>query len=132
MLKRLWLVGWVVFLLVFPAGVSVIFSAEQEVITAYDLLKTFTDDQSAAEEQYLNKIVQIEGVVVSTGISRFMTPNVELSDTADGAVQAVCVLPRLDADKLSDFKPGQSVTMSGKVYKFYSGRMVIKECKMAE
>lgn len=132
LIKRILLVAWVTFLLVFPAGTSVMFGEEQKTITAHDLLKAFTDDPGAAEAQYLNKTVRIEGIVASTGISKYMTPNVELSDRADGTVQAVCVMPRLDADKLSGFTPGQSVTMSGKVYKFYSGRMVIKECKTAE
>ena len=132
MVKRFLLVGWVMFFLVSSAGTSVMFGEEQEAITARDLLRAFTDDHSAAEKKYLNKTMLIEGVVVATGISKYMTPNVELSDRAGGTVQAVCVMPRLDADKLSGFTPGQSVTMSGKVYKLYSGRMVIKECKTTE
>jgi hypothetical protein len=111
---------------VWPPSAS---GAEERAIAASDLLKAFTDNRSAAEEQYLGKNIQVKGTVVSTGISRYMTPNVELAERAGGAVQAVCVLPRLDAEKLSDFKTGQNVTMSGRVYKYYSGRMVIKECK---
>ena len=103
--------------------------AEPAAITAHDLLKAFTDNPGAAETQYLGKTVRIKGVVLSTGISRYMTPNVELSDRAGGTLQAVCVLPRFDADKLSGFTPGQSVTMSGRVYKHFSGRMLIKDCK---
>ncbi|MCL2029275.1 MAG: OB-fold putative lipoprotein [Deltaproteobacteria bacterium] len=102
--------------------------AEPAAITAHDLLKAFTDDPGAAEKLYLGKTVRIKGIVLSTGISRYMTPNVELSDRAGGTLQAVCVLPRLDADKLSGFTPGRSVTMSGRVYKHFSGRMVIKDC----
>ena len=105
------------------------FGAEPPTVTAHDLLKAFTDDRSAAETQYLGNTVRIKGIVLATGISRYMTPNVELSDRAGGVVQAICVLPRQDAEKLSGFTPGQDVTMAGRVYKYYSGRMVIKECK---
>ena len=113
-------------------GAPSAFSAEQKIVAAHDLLKAFTDNRNAAEEQYLGKIILINGVVLATGISKYMTPNVELSDRKDGVTQVICVLPRLDADKLSGFAPGQNVTMSGKVYKHSSGRMIVKECGIVE
>ena len=109
-------------------GSPTAFGAEQKTVAAHDLLKAFIDNHNAAEEKYLGKTIRINGVVLATGISKYMTPNVELSDRKDGVTQVICVLPRLDVDKLSGFAPGQNVTMSGRVYKHSSGRMIVKEC----
>ena len=109
------------------AGPSVIFGAEPIVITAHELHKTAADDSGAAEARYLNKTVLVTGIVVSKGISRYLTPNVVLSSSKGGPELIICVLPRLDAGKLSDFEPGQTVTFSGRVHRL-STRVVMKEC----
>ena len=114
------------------AGTAVASGAERIVISAHDLRKAAIDDRNAAEARYLNKTVRISGIVLSTGISRYMTPNVELSDREGGPVQAICVLPRLDAGKLSDFKPGQSATMSCRVHALSERAVILKECTAAE
>ena len=111
------------------AGSPTASGAEGEVITPYDLRKASIDNLSAAKEQYLNKTVLIKGVVISTGMSRYMTPNVVLSD--QGA-EAICVLPYLDVAKLSGFNQGQTVTMSGRVHNMTEERTVIKECRAVE
>ena len=113
-------------------GTLVAFGAERGAITAGDLRKAFADDQNAAEARYLGKTILVEGVVLSTGMSIYLTPTVSLSDREGGVLLAICVLPRLDANKLSDFKPGQSVTMSGRVYRLSERGVIIKECKVAE
>jgi len=110
----------------------VIFGSVQEVITPHDLLKAFIDNPDAAKAQYLGKVVQVKGIVISKGMSIYVTPNVMLSDHEEGTAQAICVLPRLDVGKLSDFTVGQSVTMSGKVYNMSESRIVLKECKAVE
>ena len=124
----------VVFLLacILLTGSSVVFGSEREVIPSHELVKAFADNRSAAEAQYLGKVVLVNGVVLSTGMSRYMTPNVVLSDRAKGDVQVICVLPRLDVGKLANFTPGQSVTMSGKVYRVSERGVITKECKVAE
>ncbi len=106
--------------------------AEQAIVASHDLRQAFADDHSAAEARYLGKTVRVRGVVLSTGMSRYMTPNVVLSDREKGPVQIICVLPRLDVGKLSDFNPNQSVTMAGRVYRLSERGVVLKECKAAE
>jgi len=113
------------------AGPAMIFGSQPVVITAEDLLKAATDNPSAAEAQYLNKTVQVKGIVVSKGISRYLTPNVVLSNREGGPELVICVLPRLDTAKLSDFEPGQSVTFSGRVHRLSAQRVIMKECKAA-
>ena len=117
------------------AGQIIVFGAEQDVLTPYYLRKAVSDDLNAARDQYLNKTVQIKGTVVSTGMSRYMTPNVVLSD--QGA-EVICVLPYVGvaywnrSDQLSDFKQGQIVTMSGRVHAMSERAVVFKECKAVE
>ena len=109
-------------------GPSTIFASEPAVISAQDLHKAASDDPKAAEAQYLGKTVLVKGIVVSKGISRYLTPNVVLSSHDGGPELVICVLPRLDAGKLSDFEPGQSVTFSGRVHRL-STRVILKECR---
>jgi len=104
-----------------------VFAAQGEVITASDLRQTFDANPTVTREQFLGKTIQIKGVVVSTGISRYMTPYVELSERQGSPVLALCVLPRLDAGKLSSFTPGQTVTMSGRVQALSEKRILLKE-----
>ena len=116
-------------LLAAPFAVS---GTENEVLTVNDLKKAYADNPAAAEAKYLGKIVLVKGFVLSAAISRYLTPAVTLSDREGGEAQAICVLPRLDVGKLSAFKAGQSVTMSGKVYRLTADRVVIKECSAVE
>ena len=117
-------------LLAAPGATS---GTEPASIAARDLRQAFADDYRAAEAQYLGKTVLVKGTVLSTGISKYMTPTVSLSDRTEGELHVICVLPRLDVNKLADFNPGQSVTMSGRVYSLSErGVVVVKECKTAE
>jgi len=107
----------------------VVFSAEPQVITVQELQKALTDNRKETETQYLQKNIIVRGIVVSKGISRYLTPNVVLSVTAGGPELVICVLPRADTGKLSDFQIGQTVAFSGRVQAM-SQRVVMKECKV--
>jgi len=92
----------------------------------------------AAKAQYMDKTVQIKGIVVDKGMSRYMTPYVELSENGKGPAPALCVLPYVGvaywnrSAQLSDFKQGQTVTMSGRVHNITKERVVLKECKAVD
>ena len=116
-------------LAVFPAASG---SEHREIIAAHDLRRAFADDQNAAETQYLGKTILVQGVVLTTGMSIYLTPTVTLSDREGGSAQVICVLPRLDAGKLSDFKPGQRAVMSGRVHRLTERGVILKECKAVE
>ena len=112
-------------------GPSAVFGAEPAVISAQDLHKAASENSKAAEAQYLGKTVLVKGIVVSKGISRYLTPNVALSGREGGPELIICVLPRLDVGKLTDFEPGQIVTFSGRVHRM-SERVILKECTVTE
>ncbi|MCL2485783.1 MAG: hypothetical protein FWF00_03550 [Endomicrobia bacterium] len=71
--------------------------------------------------------VTVTGYVIDTGISKYLTPYVALSDKKGGEQYAVCVLPRADSLKLKDFAKDEKVTMEGHFYAFRD-KVVIKKC----
>jgi len=115
--------------------IAIASASNVEVISPYDLRKAAIDNLDAAKEQYMNKTVYIKGVVVSTGMSRYMTPNVVLSDQGE---EAICVLPYIGiaywnrSAQLSDFEVGQTITMSGRVHGMTKERVVLKESKKVD
>ena len=99
-------------------------------ISAKDFWQEFQNDKQKAEAKYIGQTLNYTGIVTGTGISIYMTPNVMLSDSADGQNYLICVLPRADVNKLTDFKKGDTVTMTGRVNSSKAGGgVVIKECK---
>jgi len=98
---------------------------------ARQLWQSFQDDQAKAEQELIGKTIQITGIVVETGMSIYLTPNVRLSNAADGTIYVSCVLPRADTGLLSSFNKGDHVTMSGRVHRLSprTDAVVIKESK---
>jgi len=110
------------------SAVAAVAEESPSVFDARKLWQSFHDTQSSAEHALIGKTIQIRGVVIETGMSIYLTPNVRLSDTAGGQIYVTCVLPRGDTGLLSTFAVGEEVTMSGRVYRFSSsGSVVVKE-----
>ena len=90
----------------------------------------FEKDRQKAEKDFIGQYFNFTGVVVDTGMSIYMTPNVMLSEAPEGPIYLICVLPRTDVGTLSEYKNGDRVTMTGRVHHSKSGGgVVIKECK---
>jgi hypothetical protein len=112
--------------------------AEVEVFAPQDLPKIFAENPSEARAQYMNKTVQIKGIVVDKGMSRYMTPNLELSESGISPAPAICVLPYSGiafwnrSAQLDDFELGQTVTISGRVHILNENRVLLKESKAVE
>ena len=109
------------------------FSQEPSLsFSAKDFWQKFEDDREKVKEEYIGKTVNVTGVVVETGMSIYLTPNVKLSDTPGGPAYLICVLPRADTGKLAEYNNGDHVTMTGRVYSSNPGKaVVIKECRRA-
>ncbi|MDL2263057.1 OB-fold putative lipoprotein [Synergistaceae bacterium OttesenSCG-928-I11] len=104
-----------------------------QTIGAKNFWQEFEDDREKAEAKYIGQTLNFTGVVTGTGISIYLTPNVMLSDSPNGRTHLVCVLPRADVGKLSEFKKGEQATLMGRVYRSKSGgSVVIKECRRVE
>ena len=101
----------------------------QKTFSASEFWQEFENGREKAEAEYLGKTLNYSGVVVETGMSIYLTPNVRLSDSPDGKIYLTCVLPRDKAHTLSEYKKGDLVTMRGRVYRSKSGGgVVVKEC----
>ena len=119
-------------LLLLPALIQLAAAAERMAVL--DIWRAFQDDLEAARERYVDEMMTLVGVVVDTGMSRFMTPTVSLSEQAGGEVRAICVLPRADFARMYDYKPGQEAAFVGRIYSA-SGNdrpVIVKECRAAE
>ena len=105
-------------------------SGAPEVFEARRLWLAFQDNRTGAEARLLETTVTVSGIVVDTGMSIYLTPNVKLSDAPGSGAYIVCVLPRSDTGLLSGFAKGDRVTMSGKVYRANpdGGSIVLKQC----
>ena len=92
--------------------------------------QTFENDRQKAEKDLVGQYFNFTGVVVDTGMSIYMTPNVMLSEALGGPIYLICVLPRSATGTLSEYKNGDRVTMTGRVHHSKSGGgVVIKDCK---
>ena len=101
-----------------------------KTVSAKEFWQEFETDREKADAEYIGKTMNFTGVVVETGMSIYLTPNVKLSDSPDGPSYLICVLPRADAGKLSEYTKGDKVTMTGRVYSSKSGgSVVVKECR---
>lgn len=104
-------------------------ASAEEYLEAKDIWTEFQQDQAGAEARYSKGRILVTGIVVETGMSRYATPNVRLSDEPGGQVYVICVLPRADFPKLSSFSKGRRATLSGEYRHNRSGPVVIKECR---
>ena len=73
--------------------------------------------------------LEITGVIVDKGISRYLTAYIALSEKKKGDQYVICVLPgRGDILNLKGFTEGETITMRGKYYATRS-QIVVKQCK---
>lgn len=105
-----------------------------ESVPARDLSEAFAVSEEAARERFAADEIIVSGVVKSAEISIYLTPAITLSDRQGGEAYAVCVLPRLDALKLSGFSPGDVVKLQGRFYRYDPTRrlVVVKQCVQVE
>lgn len=105
-----------------------------ESVSARDLSEAFAVSEEAARERFAADEIIVSGVVNSAEISIYLTPAITLSDMQGGEAYAVCVLPRLDALKLSNFSPGDTVKLKGRFYRYDPTRrlVVVKQCVQVE
>ena len=101
-------------------------------ITAAELWRDFENNEKLAAEKHLGQTRTINGTVTGTGMSIYMTPNVMLSDGEKNKTMVICVLPRKDTEKLSDYQTGMEVVMKGRIYRRTERGIVVKECRPGE
>ena len=89
----------------------------------------FNGLQAGAISLKFDDPVIVTGYVLETGISKYATPYVAVSDKQGGRQYAVCVLPRTDSLKLKDFTKDEKVIIEGNFYRLSEDKVVIKKCR---
>lgn len=107
-------------ILIFFLTLGLMTNAAVQTAKAAEALKTtniiaiselFSDQNQALEKQYKGKFVTVQGYAVKVGPDIFGLPSIEISDSPDGEMRALCVLPFSDYLKLSDISVNQLVTV---------------------
>jgi len=128
-MKRLSKVGLLSCLLVLTVTLAAGTAMAEKAVEVKALWQEFQDNQQAAAGKYFTREVTVSGVVVEAAMSIYATPAIRLSDVEAGEIYAICVLPRTDMLKLSNFKPGERATLIGTVRHNNRGTIVIKSCR---
>ncbi|MCB9304014.1 MAG: hypothetical protein H6566_25535 [Lewinellaceae bacterium] len=88
-------------------------SAKADItLTAPELFTAFESDENAANEKYLDKVVQVSGTVkeVSTGDDG----NISITlDSGSEMFGVICQLDNLTEQPRKDFKEGEQLTLKG-------------------
>ena len=88
-------------------------SAKADItLTAAELFTAFESDENAANEKYLDKVVQVSGTVkeVSTGDDG----NISITlDSGSDMFGVICQLDNLTEQPRKDFKEGEQLTLKG-------------------
>ncbi|MDR2732719.1 MAG: OB-fold putative lipoprotein [Fibromonadaceae bacterium] len=100
-----------------------------ETATPASLWAAFQAEPDAFRQKHEGGKITISAIVADTHISIYLTPVVSLVDKTGDAVKVICVLPRTDATKLSSFKAGTKVKMTGNFYAAREEKIVIKQCQ---
>ena len=129
-MKKLSKTGLLTWLLVLTTALAAGTVMAGEAIAVKALWQEFQDNQQAAANKYFTREVTVSGVVVEAAMSIYATPAIRLSDVKGGETYVICVLPRTDMLKLSDFKPGERATLIGTVRHNNKGTVVIKDCRV--
>ena len=80
------------------------------VITATDLLKAFEDDENAATRQYLEKVVEVSGIIQSVKSGENNTLSLSLKTDSD--LSSVICTFQGNPDP-SEFSIGEQITLRG-------------------
>ena len=99
-----------------------------EAATPSALWKDFQANPEAFKQKHSGGKITISGIVADTHISIYLTPVVSLVDKSGEDAKVICVLPRTDTPKLSSYKKGERVKMSGNFYDAHE-KIVIKQCQ---
>jgi hypothetical protein len=79
-------------------------------ITASVLQKDFADNDVTASARYINKILEVEGTIVSITHSDSTNTNISLKTGCD-ASSVICTFPAIKG--FSKFKAGEEITLRG-------------------
>jgi len=101
----------------------------EEALDASVFWQEFAADKDGAQDRYAGHPVTVRGVIIS-GADGLTATNagVRLSDEINGRSQVICMWPQEQIDRLSDYKPGDRVIMTGRVDRHSEEGILLHEC----
>ena len=91
--------------------VDVAESSSDIVITADNLVQAFSTDETAANEKYLDKIVEVKGEISSMKLEN--EKGIVYLKTSDDFASVLCNLSESSTQKMNDLKEGQTIIVKG-------------------
>lgn len=82
------------------------------VVTAPDLYKAFSADEEYANEIYMNKIVEVVGVLEKIEVNQDSSMNIILA-SGEPMGNVICTFENPEAIKESSLKEGNNITVKG-------------------
>jgi hypothetical protein len=80
------------------------------VLTATDLLKEFENDENKASAKYVNKVLEVSGVIESLNAGEDKTVSIVLKTESDFST-VICTFQQLIDP--ADYRQGESITVKG-------------------
>ena len=80
-------------------------------ITANKIIDDFSSDENTANTKYLDKIIEVKGLITSTKIDK--EKGIVILHTNDDFGSVICHLSEEATKKMSSLKLGQTVTLKG-------------------
>lgn len=80
-------------------------------ITAFDLRNAFEKDEAAASEKYVNKVIEVTGVVCTVLSGEENTFNISLNPGNDGMIFIICTLQKTEGTSMP--RVGENITVRG-------------------
>jgi hypothetical protein len=82
------------------------------VVTATNLFAEYSADETAANKKYLDKILEVNGILLSTEMNIDSTYNVKL-DSGDPIGAVICNLDASESPDVKSLEEGQNITIRG-------------------
>jgi hypothetical protein len=98
------------------------------VVTATLLQKAFEDNETTASTKYINKIVEVTGVISSAKLGEKNILSITLVTGSDLS-SVICTFPAIDDP--SKFHPGDSITLRGECSGFLMD-VLLNNCAVIE
>ncbi|MDX2304991.1 MAG: hypothetical protein NW226_19425 [Microscillaceae bacterium] len=82
------------------------------IVTAQEFLKSYTEDEAAADAKYLDKIIEVKGLIKQISPADDGSMTITLGDKSEiGGVSAA--LLQTETEKIKNLKVGDKVTIKG-------------------
>jgi hypothetical protein len=95
------------------------------IITASDLLKAFEADETAASTKYINKIVEVKGIISSVKPAANKAINISLATESDMS-SIICTLPAISDP--SKYSKGDEIVVRGECSGFLLVDVLMNNC----